>query len=193
MLGIERFPVSAESHIAYEDFSRMHREDHAACYSRWVPPFAMNTSQLRRVLLIRCWRFCHNCTPIPERLDWKKLNAEATARLLKPYKIRAESPLIQKQMHINHVRAALCVGGYLQLQTSIAWQAWRLGMRSVDIAEGLNLSPQCVRINLQRLRDIGRMLGFDCGVTHHSRKNKRHAARLRAAWVRRRALADVAA
>lgn len=185
MLGIKRFPVSADSHIAYEDFSRMHCNDHGAGHSRWTPPFALNDKQLRRVLLVRCWRYCHNHSPIPEHLDWKTLNAEATARVLREHKIRAESPLLQKQMHISHVKAVLCIG-YLQLQASIAWQSWHLGMSSVDIAESLNLSPVCVRINLLRLKNVARQLGFDTGEAHPSFRNKRRGALLRAAWVRRK-------
>lgn len=190
MLGITRYPVSAESHIAFEDFSRMHRDGRAACHSRWTPPFALNTSQLRHVLLVRCWRYLHNHTPVPPILNWKELNRAATAHTLEPHKILATSPSVQKLMYARHVEAVIRAGGYLQLQASIAWQAWRLGMRSVDVAESLNISPQCVRINLQRLRDIARSLKFDVGPPHHTYKSKRHAARLRAAWVRRRVSGD---
>ena len=186
MLGITRHPVSAESNIAYEDFSRMHRENHAARQSKWVPPFALNTSQLRRVLLVRCWRYLHNHTPVPETLDWQEMKKAATAHTLQPHKILPESPLVQKLMYARHVAAVIKCGGYLQFQSALAWRAWRLGMSSVDIAESLNISPQCVRINLQRLRDIARFLNFDCGVPHPSFRSKRHAARLRAAWVRRK-------
>jgi len=63
----------------------------------------------------------------------------------------------------------------------------------VTVADSLGISPQCVRINLQRLRDIGRMLSFDCGAPHPSFRSKRHGTRLRAAWVRRRALGDTQA
>jgi hypothetical protein len=193
VLGIKRFPVSADSHIAYEDFSRMHQEDHAARQSRWVPPFALNTSQLRRVLLVRCWRYVHNQTPVPAILNWQELNRAATAHTLEPHKILVTSPLLQKLMYARHVEAVIRAGGYLAFQSAVAYRSWRLGQDSVTVAESLGVSPQCVRANLQRLRDIGRMLGFDCGVTHHSRKNEAHALRLRLAWVRRRALGDTQA
>jgi hypothetical protein len=187
MLGVTRHPVSAESNIAYEDFSRMHRESHAARHSKWTPPFALNTSQLRQVLLVRCWRYMHNQTPVPAILNWKELSRAATAHTLRPHAILPTSPAIQKQMHSSHVRAVLCVGGYLQFQSALVWRAWRLGMSSVDVAESLGISPQCVRVNLQRLRDIARQLGFDVGPPHHSRSNPRHSAALKTAWVRRKA------
>lgn len=193
MLGIVRQAVSVESNLAFSDYGRMHTEGHALRQSRWTPPFALNTSQLRRVLLVRCWRFCHNHSPIPEHLDWSKLNAEATARVQKKHKIRAESPLLQKQMHINHVRAVLCVGGYLQLQSALAWRSWRLGMNSVDVAESLGISPACARINLLRLKNIARQLGYDIGQPHHSRENARHSRALKKAWKRRKASLEATA
>jgi hypothetical protein len=186
MLGITRHPVSAESNIAYEDFSRMHRESHAARQSRWVPPFALNDKQLRRVLLVRCWRYVHNQTPVPANLNWKELDRAATAHTLQPHAILPTSPLVQKLMYASHVEAVLRAGGYLEFQAAITYRSWRLGQDSVTVADSLGISPQCVRVNLQRLRDIGRMLGFDCGVPHPSFRSKRHGTRLRAAWVRRK-------
>ena len=186
MLGITRHPVSVNSRIAYEDFSRMHRENHAARQSRWVPPFALNTSQLRRVLLVRCWRYLHNHTPVPETLDWQEMKKAATAHTLQPHKILPASPLVQKLMHARHVATVIKCGGYLEFSAAIAYRSWRLGQDSVTVAESLGVSPGTVRINLQRLRDIARQLGFDVGQPHHSRGNTHHSAASKAAWVRRR-------
>jgi len=188
MLGITRHPVSAESNIAYEDFSRMHRENHATRQSKWVPPFALNTSQLRRVLLVRCWRYLHNHTPVPETLDWQEMKKAATAHTLQPHKILPASPLIQKLMHATHVATVIKCGGYLEFQTAVAYRSWRLGQNSVNVAESLGVSPSTIRMTLQRLRNIAAELHYDVGTHHHSFRSKRHAARLRAAWVRRRAL-----
>jgi len=188
-----RHPVSAESNIAYEDFSRMHRENHATRQSKWVPPFALNTSQLRRVLLVRCWRYLHNHTPVPETLDWQEMKKAATAHTLQPHKILPASPLVQKLMHAQHVATVIKCGGYLEFSAAIAYRSWRLGQDSVTVAESLGVSPSAVRVNLSRLKDVARSLGFAVGPEHHTRKNKCHSAKLRAAWVRRKALGDTQA
>jgi hypothetical protein len=178
--------VSAESKISFDDYTRSMKTEFRAEGRGWVPPFALVDWQLRKVLLKRTWRYCHNCLPMPERIDWEKLNKEATARLLKTYKIKVETSSLQKQMHTDHVRAALSIGGYMQLESSIAWQRWRLGSDSVAIAEALNITPGTVRIHLARLRSIARELHFDVGQPHHSYRSKRHSQLLKKAWRRRR-------
>jgi hypothetical protein len=186
-------PVSVESKLSFDDYGRSMSTAHRAEGRAWVPPFATDGRQLKIVLLLRTWRFVHNGVPMPRNLDWHELNRIATERALKGHEIRESAPAIQKQIQEQHKAAVCRAGGYLQLQAAIAWRSWRLGQDSVTVAESLGVSPSAVRINLSRIKDAARLLAFDVGPPHHTRQNKRHAAALRAAWVRRRALGHAAA
>jgi hypothetical protein len=178
-------PVSVESKLSFADYGRMSTQ-HRAQGRRWVPPFAKNGKQLQRVLLVRVWRYCHSATPAPENIDWQQLNKAAQQRVLSYYKIRATSPTIQKEMHAQHVAAVIKCGGYLQLQAACAYRGWLLGENSVSVGESLGISPNCVRVILQRLRDIARSLGYDCGQPHPTYRSKRHSALLKKAWRQRK-------
>jgi hypothetical protein len=179
--------VSVQTKLSFDDYTRAMQTQHRAQRRGWVPPFALNNEQLQKVLLTRAWRYGHHGTPLPEDADWQQVNREATARALQPRHISSTCPLLQKAMYTAHIMAIARAGGYMQLQSSIAWKRWRLGEDSVQIAEELGISPGAVRIILQRLRDIGRMLGYDCGLPHHSRGSAEHSKRLKKAWRRRKA------
>jgi DNA-binding CsgD family transcriptional regulator len=180
-------PASQASGLAFEDFRFGRMTTHYHSQRRmWTPPFANNDKQLQQVLILRAWRYSHHGTPLPANADWRTVNRDATSKALQPHKIITDSR-IQQEMYKAHVRAIVKAGGYMQLQSSIAWKRWRLGEDSVQIAEELGISPGAVRIILQRLRDIGRMLGYDCGLPHHSRGSKEHSRRLKKAWRRRKA------
>ena len=111
----QRRAVSAESKLSFDDYTRSMQTQHRAEGRGWVPPFAMNSEQLRRVLLVRVWRYCHNHVPAPQQLDWQQLNKAAQKRVMSYYKIGVSSPTIQKEMHAQHVAAVLKCGGYLEL------------------------------------------------------------------------------
>jgi hypothetical protein len=185
--------VSVKSKITFDDYGRSMSTQYRSERRAWTPPFANNDKQLQQVLLLRAWRFTHHGTPLPANADWQQVNRDATAKALQPHKIKSESPQIQKEMYAMHVRAIVKAGGYMQLQSSIAWKRWRLGEDSVTIAEALGISPGTVRIALARLRGIARSLGFDCGQPHHSYRSKDHSRRLKRAWRRRKRRSDAAA
>jgi hypothetical protein len=147
----------------------------------------MNAQELRMVLLVRAWQYLHRDGTPPANSDWQEINREATTRALQKHKIRATVPLIQREMRARHVEAVVRAGGYLSLQAACAYRAWRLGQDSVTVAESLGVSPCAARVILQRLRDIARELGFDVGAPHHSFRNVRHSAALKAAWISRKA------
>ena len=51
------FPVNGKNGISFDDAQFMQTQRHKAKPSAWVPPFAMNDSQLQKVLLLRAWLY----------------------------------------------------------------------------------------------------------------------------------------
>jgi hypothetical protein len=186
-------PASVESKLSFDDFNRSMSTARRAEGRCWTPPFATDGRKLKQVLMLKTWRFIHNGAPMPENLDWHELNRVATARALRGHEIRETAATIQKRMQAEHIAAIQRAGSYLAFQVALVYRSWRLAQDSVTVAESLGISPSAVRINLSRLKDVARSLGFNVGPDHHTRKNKRHASRLRAAWVRRKALGHAAA
>jgi hypothetical protein len=178
------FPVEAHytageiesTGISFDDYSRMQTHRHSSKPAAWVPPFAMNDSQLQKVLLMRAWKFVRGsrrAVPKPESIDRDQINRAATAKGLRGYVIRPDAPPIQHQAHAMHKEAVRRAGGFLQLQAAIAFRSWRLGMDSVAVAETLGTTPQAVRAALWRFRDTAKRLGFDAGRAGHSAGTKR--------------------
>ena len=179
--------VSVKSKITFDDYGRSMSTAYRAEGRGWVPPFALNNEQLQRVLLTRAWRYIHHVVSLPKDVEWQEVARTATEKALQPHNIKSGSPRIQKLMFVAHVSAVIRAGGLLQLWAAIAFRAWRLGQDSVAVGESLGVSPGAVRINLFRLRDIARSLGYDTGIPHHSYKSKDHSKRLKRAWRRRKA------
>lgn len=174
------FPVEAHytageiesTGISFDDYSRMQTHRHSSKPAAWVPPFAMNDSQLQKVLLIRAWCYVNGPRrlpiPDPASINREEINRAATAKVLRGYTIRPDAPAIQHQAHAMHLESVRRAGGYLQLLAAIAFRAWRLGMDSVAVAESLGTSPQAVRVHLWRFRDAAKDLGFEVGRAGHS-------------------------
>ena len=174
------FPVEAHytageiesTGISFDDYSRMQTHRHSSKPAAWVPPFAMNDSQLQKVLLIRAWRYINGPRrlPIPDlaTINREEINQAATAKALRGYTIRPDAPAIQHQAHAMHLESVRRAGGFLQLQAAIAFRAWRLGMDSVGVAETVHSTPQAVRVALWRFRDIAKRLGFEVGRAGHT-------------------------
>jgi hypothetical protein len=164
--------ASAETSLSFDDYRSMHTQ-HKAAGRCWVPPFAFNERQLRKVLLLRAWRYLVQHGPLPANVSWQKLNEAATTRALRGYEVRPSASKIQHLMCKRHIEAVRRAGGYLQLQNAVAFRSWRLGQNSVAVGDSLGISPCNVRATLQRLRDIARKLGFDVGSDHPSRGRRR--------------------
>lgn len=170
------FPASAQSHIAFSDYNTMHTEQHHANPAAWIPPFALNNKQLQQVLIRRAWHYIHG-HGIPAAADRDKINRAATAKALKGTNLHSDAPAIQHEMVSKHKAAVRKAGGFLQLLASIAFRSWRLGMNSVEVAESLDMTPQAVRVNLWRMRDAAKSLGFDTGRAGHTAGMKRKRKR----------------
>jgi len=178
--------VSVKSKITFDDYGRSMSTAYRAEGRGWVPPFALNNEQLQRVLLTRAWRYIHHVVSLPKDVEWQEVARTATEKALQPHNIKSGSPRIQKLMFVAHVSAVIRAGGLLQLWAAIAFRAWRLGMDSVAVGESLGVSPGAVRINLARLRDVARELGYDTGVPHHTYRSQRHSQLLKKAWKQRK-------
>jgi hypothetical protein len=172
------FPVNGKNGISFDDAQRMQTHRHSSKPAAWVPPFAMNDSQLQKVLLLRAWLYVgrgrsRRKLPDPDSISREEINRAATTKALRGYTIRPDAPAIQHQAHAIHQAAIRRAGGFLQLLAAIAFRSWRLGMDSVEVAGTLGTTPQAVRVYLWRFRDIAKRLGFEVGRAGHTAGMKR--------------------
>lgn len=179
--GRGAFPASAETSIAWTDYGRMHTEFHNANPAAYVPPFALNNSQLKSTLLLRAWHSIGG-KGLPTAPDRDEINRAATAKALRGNRCIANvgAPSIQREMVKKHAAAVRKAGGYLQLLAAIAFRSWRLGMNSIEVAQSLDMTPCQVRVNLWRMRDAAKKLGFDCGrpgVTAGMKRKRKRKSR----------------
>jgi hypothetical protein len=162
-------PASVETSIAISDYKNsMHTESHAPKPRGWTAPFALNDAQLQKVLLLRAWRYVHGAAPFPENVNREKINRAATAKARKGHPIRKSASVIQHEMQARHKAAIQRAGGFMELWAAVAYRSWRLNEDSVAIAEALGITPWCVRVQLWRLREAAKQLGFDVGRVGHA-------------------------
>src|SRR5260370_24135052 len=180
--------VSSESQIAFTDYNRMHTEYRKTFRdNRWIPQFANDDKQLRRVLAQRAFSYYrafnkrgHNeFEQVPEALvaDLPALT-ELVNQTLKKLEgnpkyfaeTNSDMPDMQLGMHWQHIGAVKRAGSYLALITAIAYRSWRQGWHSTDIAASLGMTPWSVREHLYRLREIATRLGYTFD-RHHSCKS----------------------
>lgn len=153
--------------IAYED--RLHSQERAPLRERrWIPAFAASNEKLRWVLLHKAWSYIHNKHTAPPD-DWKTVNAAATKKALELLQVGFQQcPEHKRDESVAHVAAVKQAGSYLALLAAIAYRAWRFREDSVAIAEALHITPQAVRVNLQRLCNVARSLGYETFPRHRS-------------------------
>src|SRR5262249_335586 len=175
--------------LAFEDYERMSSRSSSVPlrHRRWTPAFAASDEKLRRVLLCRGWLYLHGMAKLDSApSDRETINAAATKKALELTKVSFSSCSVQKRAENKaHVAAVRRAGGYLELQSAIAYRAWRLGQNSVGVAEALGMTPMAVRVNLQRLCEVARRLGYDTFRRHFSfgrlrpKRNRRPAVTAR--------------
>ena len=147
----------------------LHAHNHCAHENKaFIPAFAFNDEQLRLVLCHRAWRYVHHNGTPPEFWDYEAVNKMATEKALAGHDIDDAAPDRQREMQADHRKAVRRAGGYMELQASIAFKSWRLGMPSPEVAVACRVSPWMVRQSLRRLRGIAARLGFEVGRRHHS-------------------------
>ncbi len=172
-------PVSTR--IDFGDYARMGTERHVARrHARWTPAFAANDVQLRKVIAQRLWNFIQGVGigrndgsgHVPDELvnDWQRLCRMADE--VEEQRARRDISHLstyQQQLIRTHRESVKRAGGYAELQAAIAYRSWRLGQDSVAVGESLGMSPQSVRVNLQRMSEMARRLGFEVFPYHKSR------------------------
>lgn len=145
---------------------------------------------MRRVLAQRVWSYVgRSCArgkapnrTVPDALvnDYEALNKLVDDFLARNNNWKGVRGA-QRKIHNLHMAAITRVGGYLTLQCSIVYRAYRLAQDSVDIAEGLEITPGMVRQCLARCNDAARRLGYECNPPHWTKNSKRpHGFRVRA-------------
>lgn len=165
-------PVGPGTGLTFDNYSRMGLRDHKTFRNRrWIPPFANNDLQLRRVIAERLWRNLggnrnskyRKSWRCPEDLarDWRKLSKLVDAHYRR----------VSNRMPRGKVKSRAA------LICAIAWRSWRLGQSSVEIAQELRLSPWNVRQHIYKLKTCARLLGFDCGERHSTYGRKRKVRR----------------
>lgn len=161
--------------LDFSDYQKMHTAKRAPRHKDCVPPFALNTGQLRKVLLLRALRYLKGSVRAEavHNADWQEVNRRATEKALRGYEIRPDAPRVQHEMQAQHRAAIRRAGGFMQHLAAVAYRAWRLNQDSVAVAESLGIQPCNVRAILQRIRTTARDLQLDAGIDRRSETRKR--------------------
>jgi hypothetical protein len=141
---------------------------------------------MRHVLAQRCWSYIgngghsqNNVVPpalVGDRVALSKLVDVFSAKKHNWKNVRGG----QRAIHNVHVDAIRRCGGFLALQCSILYRAYRLCMDSVGIAEDLDITPGMARQALARANAVARKLGYECGSRHWTVGTKQpHKLRVR--------------
>lgn len=158
--------------IAFSDYDRMNTVNSSVPMRQrqWTPAFAASDEKLRRVLLHRAWLYLHGSgRPASALDDCKTINAAATKKGMEIFtRTFTNCPAHKRCESAAHLAAVKRAGGYLELQAALAYHAWRLGKDSVAIGETLGMSPQSVRVNLNRICEVARKLGYETFPRHYS-------------------------
>jgi hypothetical protein len=176
MDGVSQYPVSAKTGISYEDYNRMGTERHEMRAAKFVPAFAANDAQFRRVILARCWRYVAR-GPMPENLKLADIDRKCTEKALNAeFGFETTTPAHQAKA-ARHMAIIQRCGGYASFCSAIAYRGWRLRWNSLAIAEEMGLTSEHVRQTLSRLVHIAEELGYETFATpHHSKGVPKHFA-----------------
>jgi hypothetical protein len=156
--------VAVATQISFADYSHMHAEQRKSHrYKGFIPKFAANNEQLRLVLTVAAWKYCHGGRiPMPDWINLSELR-RMTAEKFKSSQARSLDglPEAEKRMLERHLFSTGYAGGWLQLHATVAYLSWRLGYSSPQIAEQLWMQAPGVRMILYRLTKLARELGLE--------------------------------
>ncbi len=154
--------VSAATQISFADYQHMHVTRRASQrYKGYIPTFAANDQQLRRVLTVAAWQYCHGRKTMPSGLQVADLQQMTAERFKVWESCRLNNfSVAQRRIVERHIFATRYAGGWLALHATVAYLSWRLGYPSPQIAEQLWMTAAGVRITLYRLTKIARSLGY---------------------------------
>ena len=152
MEGISQYPVSPETGIAFEDYTRMGRENHTSAYLKNSPRWAMSDEKLR---LVVAHKVCISAgvSEVPATLDALRKVEE---KYMLAARVQAAKPgAVENQKHVDTVQRA---GGPLAFFTSLLYRRYRLGMDSPELARQFGIAPPNVRQQINRCSLIARGL-----------------------------------
>jgi hypothetical protein len=141
--------------LAREDRENIHTERHATRLRKWIPEWAASDEKLRAVLSARIQ--CH-------------------ATHFRSYLRRGLSGS-ELAILVRHKAAIKRAGSYEALHAAIAYRSFRLGWHSSAVAESLGVTAAMVRMNLMRMRDTARRLGFEENEPQHWSRGVKHGPR----------------
>jgi hypothetical protein len=126
-----------------------------------APQFFTIKVQMKAVLAAKTFVYLHGGNRrLSKRefysLDLQELNMQATAKALTGAGIGS--------MTEQHRSAVSAAGGYLELLTKVADEAWGCGKNSIDVALAVGISRYSARQILHRLCETARYLGFEVGA-----------------------------
>jgi len=152
---------------------------------RYLPQFAFNDEQLRRVLAAYIFRYAKMRLPEIEELEallaggidaLKELSAERERTLAelteRDHHGRFRSAK-QRKIFSEHRRLCRERGGRAAFVTRLCWLYYRCEGNSVSVAEELSCSPVAVRQVASRLCSIARELGFPTFPPHRTAGRRR--------------------
>lgn len=126
-----------------------------------APQFYTSKAQMKTVLAAKTYVYLHGGRRLSKKefysLDLQVLNERATAKALTGAGVGS--------MTEQHRAAVRSSGGYLELLTKVADEAWGCGKNSIDIAAAIGISRDSARQILHRLCETARYLGFEVGAT----------------------------
>jgi len=142
---------------------------------RWIPAFAVNDEQLKKVIAFSAYLYADNnrrqgkLEKRAQSLDAAALRdiaalEELTEKRLEDIRAQ-EHEMDSKSWHAvrAHINAVTVAGGYAQRLASIAWLAWRCGYAAKDILDTMvGESNECdIRQNLNRMIRRAKALGYE--------------------------------
>ena len=189
-------PVAINTRLSWSDFERMQtKRGPATRERRWIPAWALRDESLRHVLAQRCWWYSHLSTNgflpksrVPDALVNDRVALGKLVDDVIPLMKMQLTKLKGAQAHNRDVHIATRLRyGYLDLQCAIVYRAYRLEENSTQIGEALGISPNLVRVHLERLNRAAEFLGYETHTPHWTRGSK-HPHKLRASKRKRAGL-----
>jgi DNA-binding CsgD family transcriptional regulator len=183
------FAITANTRISWNDYERMQtgKAPGMRRNRKWIPAWALNDLQFRHVLAQRCWNYSQmmgrkmvgKVSIVPDELVSDRIALGKLVDDVVPLMKAQLRKLGAEQARNRDVHLAMRMRiGYLDLQCSIAYRAYRLEESSTQIGAALGISPNVVRVHLERLNRAAETLGYETHVKHWTRHTKKKHTRV---------------
>jgi hypothetical protein len=155
---------------------------------RWLPPWAFNDEQLKKVLMYRGWTYVHGGSMIPPDMTFDKIEQQVNEHFERSQSFGfSKDNREQFALHEKHVAAVKASGGYMQFMTAVVYRSLRLGRDSVAVALDTGITPWAVRQIIVRVNEAAVELGFETFEASKSRRRSFEGIRLKGEQKRDRA------